>query len=268
LHNLVGNYAFFRKQINYNAVLVHEELDTDNHPFDAEDSIEGVSFPTDNQYVVLPEGEDEVEEPDEEDPQFEEESEDFYKEFLFEDGFLHIDQESVDTLLPEDEVSVDELMSEETLIDTKTIQFPEDEEVYATEEEEWREDVMDIFLTQVGRCPNFWRATSESSYWGKAEVEFGTVRNYRERVFDTIYDDVADFFWLNSDSQNVVSLSSFSRGRIFTDLNVRGWRKVAPLVHLYRKLMGRVTYVRPQINTNFVFLNVPFYAVALFNVFF
>lgn len=47
------------------------------------------------------------------------------------------------------------------------------------------------------------------------------MRNYRERVFDTIYDDVADFFWLNSDSLNVVSVATFSRGRVFTDAGVR-----------------------------------------------
>lgn len=29
--------------------------------------------------------------------------------------------------------------------------------------------------------------------------------------------------------------------------------------------MGRVTYVRPQINTNFAFLTVPFYAIAVGN---
>jgi hypothetical protein len=36
---------------------------------------------------------------------------------------------------------------------------------------------------------------------------------YQERVFDTLYDDLADFLWLNSFERGLSSWFTFSRSR-------------------------------------------------------
>lgn len=118
----------------------------------------------------------------------------------------------------------------------------EDDEEYEEDEEEEEEDIppeilIDDFFSLQGHEFGYDESTSSVNYTGTLGIEYGNPLSYSERVFDTIYDDLSDFYWLNVDSEPLsTKFRNLTDYSLVIDTSVRG--------RLFQQLARRLKYGR------------------------
>lgn len=133
--NIIGDFAFLSKEINYHSLFEHDYPDKDAPFFESEDDFISIPKATIFDTVSAADEEEFVEEDDI----------DYADQLIFEDGFLHADTEMVQ-FNGED---FEELMLDDGLIDQKKLKARAGEfRDFDLELDEAREDVFDMFTTQ------------------------------------------------------------------------------------------------------------------------
>lgn len=265
--NFLGDFTFLRKQTNYHSFFDSLYPDLRAPYFEMEDDFEEDTYQS--SFDTIPELDViEYEEPTEFDDEVEEE-EDQDDFLLFEDSFLYNEDEFLSLYNDED---YDELMDEEEFvllskkgqrISAEALKFEE----FDIEGDEMREDIFDIFSVVVNMQRGDYKYfTTSSSYQGDTEIDFSSPWNYKHRIFDSIYDDLADFFWLNTNKKEFWRGVATIRGRFFYSFSNQ--RRDRATLYSWRSQIGRLAYAAPSVMFSTFFPRFTFLHIGWFFFFF
>jgi hypothetical protein len=168
------------------------------------------------------------------------------------------DEYDDDIMTTRDELIRRNLLTEEFFLDPELVveKFKNEEEWEEIREDEdlflfFRriEDFLteDVFYDGVGQTLGADVLTNTSDYSGTWALEFGDSFHYKERLFSTVYDDLADFYWLNSDGFFYTNFFDYPADRFLVDWPINKIESVRRAERRVLRLGRFVSFFRPYL---------------------